>query len=322
MSDTNDQYDLRRFANEEGDVRSVANEQPGQSNANEQSDQQAVVSVQHGRHDQSGQTYLKFFHSRSGHKTCISKHRDRINSIRSSYPVTNLAGWRISLAVIRETLITISEKDRMLDDIVPDELLQAELETAVFLPRSIQIKLPQIDLPSFSGKYMEWTSFIDQFDSAVPGNPNLQNAEKMNPLKSSLQGEAHDLVKNVVITDVKYDFARRTLMDRFDNKRFIENMHLSAVLNYPILKTEDGTCLRKFLECFRKNVTALEVQSCNTKDWDPILVHVIEQKLDLESQKQWQLHNPGVELQKLHELDDFIGAGERGIEAVKSSITL
>ena len=69
-------------------------------------------------------------------------------------------------------------------------------------------------------------------------------------------------------------------------------------------------------------MAALEVQGCNTQDWDPILVHVIEQKLDPESQKQWQLHNPGRELQKLHELDDFISARARALEAVKSSITL
>ena len=102
-------------------------------------------------------------------------------------------------------------------------------------------------------------------------------------------------------------------MDRFNNKRFIVSMHLSAVLNYPILKIEDGTSLRKLLECFR--------EYCNTQDWDPILVHVIEQKLDPESQKQWRLHNPGVEVQKLHELDDFIGARARALEAVRSSIT-
>ena len=131
-----------------------------------------------------------------------------------------------------------------------------------------------------------WSSFIDQFDSAVHGNPNLKKAEKLNYLKTSLRGEAHDVVKNVAITDVKYELARRTLKDRFDNKRFIVSMHLSAELNYPILKTKDGTSLRKLLECFRENVAASEVQGCNTQDWDPRLVHVIEQKLDPESQKQ------------------------------------
>ena len=69
-------------------------------------------------------------------------------------------------------------------------------------------------------------------------------------------------------------------------------------------------------------MVALEVQGCNTQDWDPILVHVIEQKLDPESQKQWQLHKPGVELQKLQELDDFFCARARALEAVKSSINL
>ena len=95
MRDTNDQYDLRSFANEQGDVRSVANEQPGQSIANEQSGQPAVVSAKHGRNDQSGRKYLKLVHSRRDHKTCISKHRDRIKSIRSSFPVTDLAGLRV-----------------------------------------------------------------------------------------------------------------------------------------------------------------------------------------------------------------------------------
>ena len=66
----------------------------------------------------------------SGHKTCNSKHKYRINSIRSSYPVTDLAGLRIFLAVIRETLTSISEKDRLIEDFVPDGHLQAELETA------------------------------------------------------------------------------------------------------------------------------------------------------------------------------------------------
>ena len=130
MSYNNEQYDLRSFANEQGNVRSVANEQPGQSNANKQSDQPAVVSVQHGQNDQSERTYLKLVHSRSGHKTCISKHRDQINSIRSSYPVTDLAGLRISLAVIRDNLTSISDKDRLIEDVVLDERLQTGLETA------------------------------------------------------------------------------------------------------------------------------------------------------------------------------------------------
>ena len=89
--------------------------------------------------------------------------------------------------------------------------------------------MPNIDLPSFSGKYTEWTSFIDQFESAVHGNPNLRDAEELNYLKSSIRGEANDLVKNIAITDVNYELARRTLMDRFDNMRFNVSMHLCYV---------------------------------------------------------------------------------------------
>ena len=73
---------------------------------------------------------------------------------------------------------------------------------------------------------------------------------------------------------------------------------------------------------FRENVAASEVQGCSTHDWDEILVQVIEQKLNSKSQKQWQLHNSGVELQKLYELADFVGARARALEAVKSSTSL
>ena len=249
MSDTNDQYDLRSFASKQGDVRSMANEQPGLSNANEQSDQPAVASVQHGQFDQSERTYWKLVHSRKGHKTCFSK---------TCLP--------ISLAVIRETLTSISEKCRLIKDAEPDKCLKTELETAcefraevrdfnqqtidllenqlessrgttneanelqtMLSPRSSQIKLPKINLPSFTGKYTEWTSFIDHFDSAVHENPNLRDADKMDYFKSSLRGEAHDLVKNVAKTDVNYD--------RFDDKIFIVKTHLSVMLLHPNLKS-------------------------------------------------------------------------------------
>ena len=141
MSDTNDQYDLRSLANEHGDVRSVANEQAGLSNANNQSDQSAVLGVQHGRYDQSGRTYLKLVHSRSGHKTCISMHRDQINVIGLTYTVTELAGLPITLAVIRDTLSSISEKDRLIEEAVPDKLRQAELETIVSSERRYETSL-------------------------------------------------------------------------------------------------------------------------------------------------------------------------------------
>ena len=139
MSRTNDQYDLRSFTNKQGDVLSVKNEQPDQSNLNEQSDQPAFASVQHGRHDQSGRTYLKLIHSRRGRKTCNFKHSDWISVIRSSYPVTDLAGLRISLAVIRKTLTTISENDRLIEDAGPDEHLQDALETARELCQYIRL---------------------------------------------------------------------------------------------------------------------------------------------------------------------------------------
>ena len=45
----------------------------------------------------------------------------------------------------------------------------------------------------------------------------------------------------------------------------------------------------------------------------------LSKKCIRKAKKRWQLHNPGVELQKLHGFEKFIGAWERALEAVKSS---
>ena len=141
---------------------------------------------------------------------------------------------------------------------------------------------------------------MEQFESAVQGNPNLRNAEKLIYLKSSLWGKAHDLVKNVAITDVSYELARMTLMDRIENKKFIVSMHISAMLIYPTWKLRWSQPQEAFGVFSLKSVS-FEVQGCYTQDWDPIPLCLIEQKLYTESQKQWQIHIPWVGLQKLHQ---------------------
>ena len=42
------------------------------------------------------------------------------------------------------------------------------------------IKLPKVELPIFSGKYTEWTSFYDLFNASVHSKNSLRPAENLN----------------------------------------------------------------------------------------------------------------------------------------------
>lgn len=51
----------------------------------------------------------------------------------------------------------------------------------------LNVRLPVIKFPEFSGKYTEWIPFYDAFRSPVHENKSLENCQKFNYLKSCLK---------------------------------------------------------------------------------------------------------------------------------------
>ncbi|XP_033228920.1 uncharacterized protein LOC117180532 [Belonocnema kinseyi] len=60
--------------------------------------------------------------------------------------------------------------------------------------------MPKIELPKFSGSYTEWENFKDFFTSLVHSNPEVSSVKKLHHLKSSLIGEATQLLHRIPIT--------------------------------------------------------------------------------------------------------------------------
>ncbi|GFY75963.1 DUF1758 domain-containing protein [Trichonephila inaurata madagascariensis] len=56
----------------------------------------------------------------------------------------------------------------------------------------LEIKLPEIPLPVFRGRYDEWPSFKSQFDNVITNNNDLcvSESQKLYYFKASLQGDA------------------------------------------------------------------------------------------------------------------------------------
>lgn len=66
-------------------------------------------------------------------------------------------------------------------------------------------KLPKIVIPTLTGKYTEWITFRDLFTSLIHNNSKLENVQKMHYLKSSLSGEAEQLLRQIPISEANYE---------------------------------------------------------------------------------------------------------------------
>ena len=72
---------------------------------------------------------------------------------------------------------------------------------------SIKLKLPKLQLLSFTGSYTDLMSFADLFKASVDSYNQLSNSEKLNYLKACVKGEAAKMNSSVTITDYNYEIA-------------------------------------------------------------------------------------------------------------------
>ena len=177
-----------------------------------------------------------------------------------------------------------------------------------------KMKLPKLQLPSFTGSYTEWTSFIDLFRASVDSNMQLTKSEKLNYLRACLKGDAAKLISSLMITDANYEIALTLLRDRYENKRCIVQAHLKVIWSQPSMKCESGLGMRKILETTNEHLRALKELGEPTHAWNSLLIFWITEKLDNESEKQWQLAHPGTDLLQWQDLVKFLDSRSRALE--------
>ncbi|XP_050682068.1 uncharacterized protein LOC126977342 [Leptidea sinapis] len=147
-------------------------------------------------------------------------------------------------------------------------------------------KLPPISIPQFSGDYSQWMSFRDLFRSLIHNDDRLTKIEKHHYLKSSLSGEAEQLLKHYSLTEANYDDAWKKLNERYENKRMIVNNILSRFLSQKALTTESAKGIKDLLDTSSQCLTSLT--NLKVDSWNSIVVHILVSKLDIESHKLWE----------------------------------
>jgi hypothetical protein len=152
----------------------------------------------------------------------------------------------------------------------------------------INVKLPTLELPSFSGQYTEWTAFHDNFSSLIENNDQLSGVQKFHYLTSCLKGEAGKVIESLTISNENYKLAWDVLIKRYDNKRLIIQDHVFAIVNAPPIQKSSHGSLRQLFDNFNIHMEALKVQNIDTSTWNAIVIPIVAEKLDFTSKREWQ----------------------------------
>ncbi|XP_031341104.1 uncharacterized protein LOC116169216 [Photinus pyralis] len=149
-------------------------------------------------------------------------------------------------------------------------------------PEGNNVKLPILNIPNFSGNYVEWSSFYETFIALIDKNSKLSDVEKFYYLQNALKGVAKELTNDLSPTGSNYKIALEMLNDRFNNEKLIIFSHLESILESNKISRESASELRKLQDNVTRHLRALD--NCNISDEKfkaAVLAYIIKSKVDV-----------------------------------------
>ena len=155
-----------------------------------------------------------------------------------------------------------------------------------------RIKLPDINLPKFSGDPLKWTSFWDTMKSNI-FDTDLSNVDKFNYLRSALIGEASELIAGLPTTSDALDEACALLKREYAKTDKIEAAHFLELLNLkPPTKARgreklDHKSLRDYKNKVATNVRCLASLNIKPSEYERMALHQFFSQLPPEFKAKW-----------------------------------
>ena len=143
-------------------------------------------------------------------------------------------------------------------------------------------KLPKLELPKFSGKVTEWSSFWDLYNTAIHSNVNMSKVNKFNYLFSLLEGNAARSIKGLTLTSANYDAAIEILQERFGKTQQIIAAHMDQILQIPACTKGRPGQLRFAFDKISVHVRGLASLGIAAEQYGSLLIPVIMAKLPSE----------------------------------------
>ncbi|XP_050527955.1 uncharacterized protein LOC126898049 [Daktulosphaira vitifoliae] len=180
------------------------------------------------------------------------------------------------------------------------------------------VKLAPISISVFTGEYSEWKPFYDLFSKLIHVNADLSDIQKFCYLRSSLSGEAANIIKSLETTANNYEIAWIMLKERYDNNKLIIQTHVKAIFELGMVHQESAVKIREFLDSLVCRISALKMLEEKPEEWGPMLMHLICTKLDRNTLSRWEAESPQDRIARVSEFITFLENRVKVLEASKN----
>ena len=142
-----------------------------------------------------------------------------------------------------------------------------------------KVKLPKVELKSFSGNFEEWQSFWDTFKSAVNRNTDISRIQKLTYLRSCVTGAVESAIAGLPLTEDNYKTAIDILRDRFGKPQLLISNYMEALLKLATVSSMHKTKkLRELYDKIEVKIRSLKALGIESKSFGNLLVPVILNK--------------------------------------------
>ncbi|XP_039453102.1 uncharacterized protein LOC120432034 [Culex pipiens pallens] len=151
----------------------------------------------------------------------------------------------------------------------------------------IDVRLPPIEIPKFSGDRKAWRSFKDLYVSTIHSKETLQPSQKLKYLKSFLEGDASTHVSSFDISDANYPLAWEKLLKRYDQKKYTVYALVKEFLDQPIVSDANFADLQKLVTTSDEVIRQLDTLGEQYQTRDSWLIQLLLEKIDDETRALW-----------------------------------
>ena len=233
---------------------------------------------------------------------------------------------RYTLAVFKEEIVEVSNRQGDLVTHMTAEELEAEVDNLVHFKNSLseaaskaqswiarqdinsrvassvssnsgnllsRMKLPDIKLPTFGGDLLKWTQYWDQMQAGIFSNPNLADVDKFTYLRSSLTGDALNLIAGINMTADSFTDACDLLKTEYAKPDKLEACHFIDLLEMrpPVKRAGSDKLDYKSLKDFKnkivRNVRNLGTIGVQTREYERMALQLFFSLLPPEFRAKW-----------------------------------
>ncbi len=159
------------------------------------------------------------------------------------------------------------------------------------------VRLPEIDLPKFSGDYSKWTQFWELFESLVD-KTDMSAVSKFTYLSSVLEGEPKSVIHGLALTSGNYEKACDMLKSRYGRKERIIFSHIQGLMNVTFQQksgSSNVSSLWKLQDELLSHVRSLETLGVNGANYGMFMTPLILSRLPTDIRLEWARNGDGRE---------------------------